>query len=300
MNKYRYWTFIVILGLGLALSACQPSPVIDGLGEEVSLAGSADRIISISPSTTEILYAVGAGDKVIGRDSNSLYPEDAQAVQDLGGMWDGVPIEDILALEPDLVMMGANISEDTAEELRALGLTVYWQANPADFQELFDNIRQVASLTGNKKEADDVIQGLQERIDSAAELVKTVTVEPLVFYELDATDPANPWTAGQGTFISYVIAQAKGKNLGDALEGDWVQISSEELIAQNPEYILLADAMFGIEPESVKERAGWSEIDAVTNDLVVPFDPNLLSIPGPRLVDGLEEVIKIIHPGLAE
>jgi iron complex transport system substrate-binding protein len=181
-----------------------------------------------------------------------------------------------------------------------VGLTVYWQANPNDFSELFENIRQVASMTGNQKEADDLIKGLEKRIEAAVDLLTSVVEEPLVFYELDATDPANPWTAGKGTFISYIITQAKGKNLGDSLDGDWVQISSEELIAQNPDYILLADAMFGVEPESVKERAGWSEIDAVTNNLVVPFDPNILSIPGPRLVDGLEEVIRIIHPGLGD
>lgn len=291
---------ITLLGLALILSACQSTPVVDGSGEEISLAGPARKIISISPSTTEILFAIGAGDRVIGRDSNSLYPEEAQEVQDLGGMWEGVPIEDILALEPDLVMMGENLSRDTAEELRALGLTVYWQANPADFSGLYENIRQVASMTGNQKEAEDLIKGLQKRVETASDLLTSVGEEPLVFYELDATDPANPWTAGQGTFISYVITQAKGRNLGDALDGDWVQISSEELIAQNPDYILLADAMFGVEPGSVKERAGWGEINAVVNDQVIPFDPNILSIPGPRLVDGLEEVIKIIHPGLAD
>jgi iron complex transport system substrate-binding protein len=300
MKKIRVKIAITILGFALVLSACQTSPVVDGSGEEIALDGPAKKIISISPSTTEILFAVGAGDRVIGRDSNSLYPEEAQAVLDLGGMWEGVPVEDILALEPDLIVMGENISRDTAEELRAVGLTVYWQANPNDFSELFENIRQVASMTGNQKEADDLIKGLEKRIEAAVDLLTSVVEEPLVFYELDATDPANPWTAGKGTFISYIITQAKGKNLGDSLDGDWVQISSEELIAQNPDYILLADAMFGVEPESVKERAGWSEIDAVTNNLVVPFDPNILSIPGPRLVDGLEEVIRIIHPGLGD
>ena len=300
MKKKKLLITITILGLALILTACQSTAVVDGSGEEIDLPSPAKKIISISPSTTEILFAVGSGDRVIGRDSNSLYPEEAQAVQDLGGMWEGVPIEDILALEPDLVIMGENISQNTAEELRALGLTVYWQANPSDFAGLFENIRQVASMTGNQREAEDLIKGLQNRIDTELERLASVTQEPLVFYELDATDPANPWTAGKGTFISYVITQAKGKNLGDTLDGDWVQISSEELIAQNPDYILLADAMFGVEPDSVKERAGWGEIGAVANDRVIPFDPNILSIPGPRLVDGLEEVVKIIHPGLAD
>jgi iron complex transport system substrate-binding protein len=300
MKRLKIKIALTILGLAVIVSACQTSPVVDGSGEEVILVEAAKRIISISPSTTEILYAVGAGDRVIGRDSNSLYPEEALAVQDLGGMWEGVPVEDILALEPDLILMGENISSDTAQELRNVGLTVYWQANPVDFPGLFENIRQVAAMTGNEKEADELIKNLQKRIDSATEVLKPVNEQPLVFYELDATDPANPWTAGKGTFISYVISQAKGMNLGDALDGDWVQISSEELIAQNPDYILLADAMFGVTPESVVERAGWADIDAVVDGKVIPFDPNILSIPGPRLVDGLEEVIKIIHSELMD
>jgi iron complex transport system substrate-binding protein len=123
---------------------------------------------------------------------------------------------------------------------------------------------------------------------------------PLVFYELDASDPANPYTPGADTFISYVIGQAKGTNLGDSLDGDWVQISSEALVAENPDYILLADALYGITPESVAERAGWGEIKAVTEKQIYPFDPFILSVPGPRLVDGFEQLAAILHPEVSE
>ena len=288
----------LIIGLTILVSACASAPVVDDLGEEVVLSGPAQKIISLSPSTTEILFAVGAGGRVIGRDSNSLYPEDALAVLDLGGMWDGVPVEDILALEPDLILTGENISPDTVKQLQDVGLTVYWQSNPKDFPGLFENIRDVAGLTGNLADAEALIKSIQERIDFIEAVLEDVEDTPLVFYELDATDPTNPFTAGTGTFISYVISQAKGRNLGDALDNEWVQISSEELIKQNPDYILLADAFFGVTTDSVKERAGWADIKAVTSGNVIPFDPYILSIPGPRLVDGLEEVTRIIHPGL--
>jgi iron complex transport system substrate-binding protein len=97
-----------------------------------------------------------------------------------------------------------------------------------------------------------------------------------------------------------VIKRAKAINLGDALEGEWVQVSSEELVAQNPDVILLSDALYGVTEESVAERAGWSEIKAVVEGKVYPFDPFILSVPGPRLVDGFEQVVALLYPELAD
>ncbi len=298
MKQSQRIFIVLVICLTIFVSACASTPVVDDLGEEVVLSGPAQKIISLSPSTTEILFAVDAGDRVIGRDSNSLFPEEALPVLDLGGMWDGVPVEDILALEPDLILTGENISPDTVKQLQNVGLTIYWQSNPKDFPGLFENIRDVASLTGNSADAEVLIKSIQERIDIVETALADVEETPLVFYELDATDPTNPFTAGAGTFISYIISQAKGKNLGDVLDNEWVQISSEELIKQDPDFILLADAFFGVTTESVVERAGWADIKAVVSGNVIPFDPYILSIPGPRLIDGLEEVTRIIHPGL--
>lgn len=276
----------------------EPIVIIDDLEVEITLEMPATTIVSISPSLTEILFGIGAGDRLVGRDSNSQFPEAALDVKDLGNMWDGIPVEDILALEPDLVLAGEIFSADAINELRDLGLTVFWQANPKDFDGLYENIRVIAILTGTEGEAENLILSLQNRVASLDEKLEAVEVVPLVFYELDASDPANPWTTGSGTFISYIINKAKGQNLGDVLDGDWVQISSEELIVQNPEYILLADGLYGITPESVAERAGWDEISAVVEGNLLTFDPFILSVPGPRLVDGFEAVAKMIHPEL--
>jgi iron complex transport system substrate-binding protein len=282
----------------------EPEPeqisIIDDLGNEIVLEGPAQKIISISPSLTEILYSVGAGDKLIGRDSNSMYPEAALEVVDLGGMWDGIPVEDILAMEPDLILAGEIYSAAAIAELRELGLIVYWQANPDSFEGLYENIKDIAYLAGMEDQAATLVESLIIRVDGLTEKLQDVENTPVVFYELDASEPANPWTPGAGTFISYVIGQAKGLNLGDSLSGEWVQISSEALIAQNPDFILLADALYGITPESLSERAGWAEIKAVVDGNVFPFDPFILSVPGPRLVDGFEKVAEILHPEIVK
>ncbi len=278
----------------------EPEPekivIIDDLGSEIVLEAPAQKIISISPSLTEILFSVGAGDKLIGRDSNSMFPEAALEAVDLGGMWEGIPVEDILAMEPDLILAGEIYSAKAIAELRELGLTVYWQANPDSFEGLYENIRDIAYLTGMEDQAATLVESLLIRVEGLTEKLQNVEKMPVVFYELDASDPSNPWTPGAGTFISYVIGQAKGQNLGDSLAGEWVQISSEALIAQDPDFILLADALYGITPESLAERAGWGGIKAVVDGNVYPFDPFILSVPGPRLIDGFEQLAEILHP----
>jgi iron complex transport system substrate-binding protein len=321
---------IFLLSLGLLLAACGPATVeipvaelaaeptqepvaepteepvpemmtfTDDLGNTIELEGYPQAIVSISASTTEILFAIGAGDQVVGRDEYSLYPEEALKITSIGAMWEELPAEAILALEPDLVVAAQIISEDQVLALRELGLNVYWQANPSSYEELWDSLRDFAQLTGHENETKSLIADLDARVKSVQKNVATVSGRPSVFYELDATDPSNPWTTGSGTFIDYIITEAGGTNAASALQGDYAQISSEQLIAVNPDIILLADAPYGTTPESVAARPGWDVITAVKENALYPIDPNMMSVPGPRLVDALEETARLLHPELFE
>jgi len=313
---------ILFMIIGLLLTACGPeapaTPVSnqettpteepmpekmvfeDDLGNTIELDGYPQSIVSISASTTEILFAIGAGDQVVGRDEYSIYPEEALKVTSVGAMWEELPAEAILALEPDLVVAAQIISEDQVNALRDLGLNVYWQANPTSYEGLWENLRDFAKLTGHEDEADTLIADLEARVAAVQEKTATVPERPSVFYELDATDPSNPWTAGSGTFIDYIINQAGGTNAASALEGDYAQLSSEQLIAVNPDIILLADAPYGTTSESVAERPGWDVITAVQENTIYPIDPNMMSVPGPRLVNALEETARLVHPELFE
>jgi iron complex transport system substrate-binding protein len=272
----------------------------DDLGNTIELTGYPGKIISLSPSTTEILFAIGAGEQVVGRDEFSVYPEAALEVTSVGAMWDELPSEAILALEPDLVVAAQIISEDQVAALRDLGLNVYWQANPTSYEELWENLRDFGRLTGHEAETETLITDLEARVKAVQDKTASVSDRPSVFYELDATDPSNPWTAGSGTFIDYIIAQAGGTNAASALQGDYAQLSSEQLIAVDPEVILLADALYGVTPESVAARPGWDVITAVKENALYPIDPNMMSVPGPRLVDALEETARLLHPELFE
>jgi iron complex transport system substrate-binding protein len=270
--------------------------VKDGLGNTITLKAPPKRIVSLAPSITESLFAIGAGKQVVARDDNSKYPEAAAKLPSVGSLWGNFPLEAIVAQQPDLVIAAEITSPDQVKQMQDAGLTVFWMANPKTLDDLYTNLRTLAKITGHEKETQQLIAQLQERVQTVEDALEEVSDEPLVFYELDATDPANPYTAGPGTFISLLIQMAKGKNVGDALDKPWAQISTEALVKQNPDIILLADAPFGVTPEAVAKRAGWGDIKAVKDGKVYPFDPNLLSVPGPRLVDGLETLAVMLHP----
>ena len=272
----------------------------DDLGVALEFTEYPQTIVSISPSTTEILFAIGAGEQVVGRDEMSLFPEEALAVTSVGAMWGDVPAEAILALEPDLVVAADIINEDQVQALRDLGLNVYWQADPTNYEELWENLRKFAALTGHEDGTEALIAELEARVNAVFEKIAPLSYRPSVFYELDATDPSAPWTTGSGTFIDYIITASGGFNVASALEGEYAQISTEELIAADPQIILLADALYGVTPESVAERAGWESMNAVINSAIYPIDPNIMSVPGPRLVEALEITANILHPGVLE
>ena len=136
----------------------------DDLGQTILLSEYPQAIVSLSPSTTEILFAIGAGDQIVGREEFSLYPEEALEVASIGSLWGEMPIEAILALEPDLVVAAQIISEEQVQSLVDLGLQVFWQANPSDFDGLYENLMDLAVLTGHEFEAEALNTDLLARV----------------------------------------------------------------------------------------------------------------------------------------
>jgi iron complex transport system substrate-binding protein len=272
----------------------------DGLGREVTLKKPATAIVSTSPSITESLFAIGAGNLIIGRDEYSISPEEALDIPSFGSLYGNFPAETILEMSPDLVIAAEIIPEEQIYALEELGLTVFWQSDPKDFNDLYQNLIVMGQLTGLEAETHTLIESLKIRVSAVEEKTIGLDETPLVFYELDATDPDNPWTSGTGTFIDAILMIAGGRNIGGVLEGDYAQISSEEIINQNPDIILLADAAYGVTPEMVADRSGWDGITAVKLNALYPIDPFLTSVPGPNLVTGLEAIAVLLHPDLFE
>ncbi len=273
--------------------------IVDGLGRTVTLTGPAQRIVSIAPSNTEILYAIGAGSQVVGRDAFSDYPAEAQSVADVGGGFGELNMELIVSLEPDLILSADIISAENIQALTDLGLPVFALGNPLTYDDLLGNLILVGRLTGQETGAETLAAQLGERIQTVQTTVAQAESQPTVFYQLDSTDPAAPYTAGPGNFIDTLITEAGGLNVTGDMDSAWVQISLEELITRNPDVIIVGDFTWGgVTAADVLARSGWEGIKAVVNGQVFEFDDNLVSRPGPRMVDGLEQMAKLLHPEL--
>jgi iron complex transport system substrate-binding protein len=265
----------------------------------VEIAKTPQRLISLAPSNTEILFALGLGDKVVGVTDFCDYPEEAKAIEKVGGIEPNM--EKLVALEPDLVLAigGSPAQVEKATEMEKLGLTVL-VLEPGDIEGIMANIELVGRATGAEKEASELVAGLRKRFDDITARAKGTESKPKVFFELDATDPFKPYTPGPGSFIDALITLAGGSNIGASAKMQWAQLSTEEIIAQDPQVIVLGDANYGVTVQSVKERPGWSVITAVKNGAIYPIDDVLVSRPGPRIVDGLEALARIVHPELFE
>jgi len=293
----------ILLLAALLLGACAPAApaasattITDGLGREISLDEPAQSIISLSPPFTEILFAIGAGDLLAARDSFSDYPEDALGLPDIGGGFAEYDLESMVALEPDLVLAGDIQTPELVQSIEDLGLKVFYINNPASLEEMLETIRTIGVISGHGAEADHVVGSLEARIQAVDDTLAEIDAPVTLFYELDASDPAKPYTPGPGSFYSHLIQRAGGENIGDELGTEWAQASVEFLLVKDPQYIILGDAMWGVTPESVASRPGWDALSAVQTGRVLPFDDNLMARIGPRQVDGLEALARLLHP----
>jgi len=271
--------------------------LVDGLNREVTLDKPASRIISLAPSNTEILFAINAGSQMVGRDTLSDYPEAAKEISDVGGNYGEYDIEKIISLNPDLVIATNMSPVELVTKLEELNITVYYLPEPKNIEGMYENLLTVGQLTDHNQEAELLVEGLKKRVELINDKLQNIQERPVVFYEIDGTDASAPWTSGEGTFLDTLINMAGGKNLGSILGVEWAQISIEEIIAQDPDLILLGDAIWGgVTVDDVKSRPGWDALTAVKNNRVYEFDDNIVSRPGPRLVDGLEALAKLLHP----
>jgi iron complex transport system substrate-binding protein len=301
----RKLLFVMLLA-ALTLAACAPAvpsgneaagiTLTDGLGREVQLESAAQRVVSLAPSNTEILFALGAGDKVVGRDQLSDYPAEAASVTDIGSTFGALNTELIVSLKPDLILAAEINTPEQVAALEELGLTVYYLPNPKSLEDLYVNLETVATLTG--RDATKLTDSLKARVAAVDEKIAPLSYRPTVFYEVDATDPSKPYTVGPGTFIDLLIGRAGGQNVVTlaGITDAYPQISLEQLVIAPPDIILLGDALYGQSAETVAIRPGWDSLKAVIDGNIFPFDDNLVSRPGPRLVDGLEALARLLHP----
>lgn len=244
------------------------------------------RIVSIDPSGTEILYAIGAGDRVVAVDSFSYFPE-GTPVTDLSAFSPNV--ESILTFEPDLVVMGFN--EEVQAGLEAAGVTVANSFAPTTFDELYAQFGTIAAVTGNEEEAAAVVDGMRTAIDAA--IADAPDATGVTFYhELDNT----LYSVTSATFIGAVYGLFGLENAADPADADgtsfgYPQLNDEYLVDADPDLIFLADTVCcGVTAETLAERPGWDQLTAVENGNVIELNDDVVSRWGPRIVEFVEAI----------
>ena len=270
--------------------APSPMSVRDDAGRVVTLAAPPERIVSAAPSTTELAFAVGLGDKVVAVDKFSNYPPEAASRTSIGSYIDP-DLETILGADPDLVLVTDVHLAELVPALDKQGVpTLVLSAK--NIEGVLLNLLVLGRVAGDEAKADQVVADLRTRI--AAVETRVAGSDPVsVFYELDPS----LFTTGPGTFIDDLIRRAGGHNIAAAATEPYPQLSAEEVIAVDPAVILLADEAAGVTPQAVATRSGWAKLSAVTSGRIVVIDPDIGSRPGPRVVDALELIAATLHPG---
>ncbi|MDR2720010.1 MAG: cobalamin-binding protein [Nitrososphaerota archaeon] len=274
-----------------------PVTVTDDDGTEVTINSVPQRIVSLAPSSTEALFAVGAGDQVIGVTDFCDYPQavitgkETGRITSIGNYW--MPaIEPIIALEPDLVIAcGGGASDEAASKLRSMGYTVI-VLDPHTVNDVINNLDVVGKATGHEKEAISVMDSLYARVDAIANKIADITDKPKIYVEI-SDDPL--MTVGPDSYMEDLIVLAGGKNIFDDALTPYPVIGSEGVISKNPDIILSAFTPI----DSFSARSGWSSINAIKNDQVYKLEDDGIYVrPGPRFIDALEDLSQIIHPDI--
>lgn len=273
-----------------------PVTVTDALGRRVTLEAPPRRIVSTAPSNTEMLFAIGAGDRVVGVTRFDNYPPEVQELPQVGGFSpDTISVEAIVGLRPDLVLITGGIQAPLAEALEAAGLRVL-ALYARTLEDVFQNLLLLGDLTGQREEAVRLVARLTERVTRVTERVADIPEEerPTVFYEV-WDEPLI--TAGARSFIGQLIELAGGRNLFGDLDEAFPIVSAEEVIARNPDVILGPDTHAEkLTPSAIAGRPGWDGIRAVREGRIHLIQGDIVSRPGPRLVDALEEIARLLHP----
>jgi iron complex transport system substrate-binding protein len=288
------WFLVALLSLALVLTACSPGEqtpvnyVFDDLGRLVAINGTPQRIISLAPSNTEILFALGLGDKVVGVTDYCDYPPEALEKEKVGG-YINPDIEKIVALNPDLILVAYGTPMDVINNLVGLGLTVFG-IKTTDLDDLLNDIRRVGEITDKEVEAQTLTSEMANKIQTVTNQTQELEQRPRVFY-IVWHDPL--WTAGSGTFINELIEKAGGVNICQNITG-YATISIEEVIARDPEIIITSEWSY----DWAMNATELASTNASQTGRIYTCDDNLVQRPGPRLVEGLEWFAHFIQPDI--
>jgi iron complex transport system substrate-binding protein len=291
--KNPYIPVFFIFTLCTRLYAQFPLTLTDVLGRPVTFPAPSQRIVSLSPGVTELLFAVGAGAQVVGVTEYCNYPPEAAKRAKVGGFAGiTVQVERLVLLKPDLVILSGEMHERIIALLDTVGVKSF-AVEPSTFAEVYQTIATIGRLTGHEREAERVVADMRAKIARAAVArgeKQRATRLPTVFWEL-SEEPL--MSAGGKTFISEAISLAGGKNIFEELPERWPIVSSEQVLFRNPDWIIAGDD-HGVSAAMLARRPGWAALAAVRERRVALVSADILYRYGPRLADAVLAISKIL------
>ena len=278
---------------GLLAGGALGEAITDMMGREIRLNAPATRIVALAPADCEILFALGAGETLVGRGAYCDYPAEVFAVPSVQTGMD-TNVEQIVALEPQVVIMATMAqTKEQAAALEAAGIQVV-VSNAYDIAGLYEAIGLIGAVTGKTEEAADLARSMKA---SFAEMAAKAAGggDRTVYFEVSPLE-WGLWTAGSGTFMDELATLLGLTNAFADVQG-WGEISQEQVIERDPDYIVTIAMYFGDGPtpaEEILSREGWRDLKAIRNGTVLNADPNPISRPGPRLLDALLELYQFV------
>lgn len=263
--------------------------ITDNRDRQVVIKNEPLRIISLAPNITEIIYKLGASDKLIARTDYCDYPKDVKNKPSIGSLFQP-SIEKIVELNPDLIIASTHFQTELLNKLTDLKLIVVIIDELGSINGVYKNIRDVGDIVNRRVESEDLVNLMKKEISTLTKSISGLE-KPSVYYVIDYGEYGD-YTAGGGTFISDLIELAGGDNIAKDSIG-W-NYSLEKIISKNPSILICS--MYYNKKKGLYEAAGYSRLPAVRDGRVYEIDNNLLDRQGPRVVEGLRELIKILHP----
>lgn len=271
--------------------AAYPVTITDDAGREVTLKERPERIVSLAPANTEIVYSLGLMDRLVGVTTFDDYPAEVKDIAKIGD-FTTPNLEAIAAAEPDLVLATTGVQADVISKLEELGAVVV-ALDPASVEAVEDAVRDVGALCGATSKADEVVSAMESDLEALS--AKLEGREPVRCFVEIAQEPL--FTAGEGTLIGDVVARAGGENV--VAEKGYVAYSVEQLMKDAPEVYLVTKGSMS-DPKTLSKRPGYSKLTSVREGRVFTLDDNLVSRPGPRIVQGAEQIARALHPDAFE
>ncbi len=277
--------------LSIGNDSSYPMTIKDNSGMSVVIDKEPEKVVSLSPVTTEIIAAVGGLDKLVGRTSYCDYPKEIKDIDEIGDLIT-VNIEKIVELEPDLVIGSAYLDQGVRDQLENAGITVVTIYTEDSFEGTYKDIETIGKILGKVKEAEKVVAEMKAKVVSIKERVAKAKTEPSVYFVV-GFGAGGEFTATGDTFIHEMIEIAGGKNI--AYDGVQWSFSLEKIVERKPELVIYSSVL---DKNELISSNGYKDLDSIRNGDVFSIEANLIERTGPRLAEGLEELVKLIHPEL--